>query len=375
MSGCHKQWSSGRAPLDRYPPAALAKVLAALTLALALVSASSQDTGSFYRPLTLAPADSSTDAGAASDTSPKAKGPIDFNDPRVMEAVSEALDNPISELLILWNQFDVFQIHFPGTALYHERDEWAYAYQFMPVVPVPLGEHLNLVSRLDVPVVSLPLNEHAGDLFQLGPVVNPYPGRTSAAGLDPFGRTTGFGDIAFVSLVGPKQPPTIAGGHLIMGLGPSFIFPSASQSILGQGKWQAGPAAGVGYISPHWRMGVFPQQWWSFAGDTQHQSVSQMNLQYFLYYAPRPDWEIGVAPNVYVNWNAPAGNQLTFPIGLGVHHIFTIAHLPVSMGIEFTYPVIHPDDWPGTRWDIRIYLMPLAPAPWGNLAKELKALQ
>jgi hypothetical protein len=360
---------------NRYPPRALAKALAASNLALTLVSASSQDPGSFYRPLTLASADSPAAEEGASDTSRRAKGQIDFNDPRVMEAVSEALDNPISELLIVWNQFDAVQVHFPGTPLYHERDEWAYVYQFMPVVPVPLGENLTLVSRLDLSVVSLPLKKDAGDLFQLNRVANPYPSGTAATGLDPFGRTTGFGDIAFVSMVGPTHPPEVAGGHLIMGIGPTFIFPSASESILGQGKWQAGPSAGVGFISEHWRLGVFPQQWWSFAGDNQHPPVSQMNLQYFLYYAPTPDWEIGVAPNMYVNWNAPAGNQVTFPVGLGVNHIFTIAQVPVSVGVEVTYPVIHPDDWPRTGWGFRINLILFAPAPWSDLAKKLRALQ
>jgi len=194
-------------------------------------------------------------------------------------------------------------------------------------------------------------------------------------GLDPFGRTTGFGDLAFVSFLGPEHPPEVAGGHLIMGVGPTFIFPTASESILGQNKWQAGPAAGVGFISEHWRLGVFPQQWWSFAGESDQPTVSQMNLQYFLYYAPTPDWEIGVAPNMYVDWKAPAGNQVTLPVGLGINHIFTIGQLPISVGIEVDYPVIHPDSWPGTRWDFRIYVMPLAPAPWGNLAKQLKALQ
>ena len=100
-----------------------------------------------------------------------------------------------------------------------------------------------------------------------------------------------------------------------------------------------------------------------------------MNLQYSLYYAAAPEWEIDMSPNAFVNWNAPSGNQVTFPVGLGVHRLFDISKLPISIGIEASYSVIHPNDLPGSRWDIRFTLMPLLPAPWGHLAKELKALE
>ncbi len=340
----------------------LAAALVAIGLGLLTLSGFAQGTENSSQPL-------------LSNTTNAAKGKIDLNDPRVVAAISEAMDNPISELIAVWNQFDAIQAHFPRTVLYDERDLWAYRYQFMPTIPVPLGERWNWVSRVDLSVVSVPLKSEVGRLFQLDPGNNLRPDGTLPAGLDPFGRTTGLGDLAYVGLVGPKHLPKAGDGKLFLAAGPTMIFPSASEDILGQGKWQAGPAFAAGYLTEHWRLGVFPQQWWSFAGDDHRPAVSQMNLQYFLYYAPTPEWEIGMSPNVFVNWNAPSGNQVTFPVGLGVHHLFNIGQLPVSMGIEASYSVIHPSDLPGSRWDIRFTLMPLAPAPWSHLAKELKALQ
>ena len=234
-----------------------------------------------------------------------------------MAAISEAMDNPISELIVAWNQFDAIQAHFPRTPLYEERDLWAYRYQFMPTFPVPLGERWNWVSRLVLPVVSVPLKQEVGRLFQLDPGNNLRPDGTLPADLDPFGRTTGLGDIAYVGLVGPKHLPKVAGGSLILAAGPTLIFPTASEDILGQGKWQAGPAFAAGLITEHWRMGVFPQQWWSFAGDDHRRSVSQMNLQYFLYYAPTPNWEIGMSPNMFVNWKAPEWQSVDFSRRVG----------------------------------------------------------
>jgi hypothetical protein len=340
-----------------------------------LLSGFTQDSGSFYRPLTLAPNDSAPAEGGATNSTSKTKGAIDMNDPRVMAAISEAMDSPLSELIIAWNQFDAVQINFPSTPWYGERNDWGYRYQFVPTFPIPLGEQWNWVSRLAVPVVSVPLKKEVGNLFQLDPVGNLQPGGALPANTDPFGRTTGLGDLAYVGLVGPQHLPKLGDATLIFAAGPTFIFPTASEAILGQGKWQAGPSLAAAYLSEHWRLGVFPQQWWSFAGDHHRQAISQLNLQYFLYYAPNANWDIGMSPNMFVNWKASAGNQLTFPVGLGIHHSFTICQIPMSIGIEAYYSVIHPDDSPGSRWDFRIYFMPVVPAPWGKLAKDLRALE
>ncbi len=375
MSATNNQFYLARAAPSRWGRRPIAAALAALGFTAPLLAASEQDSGTFYQPLTLALVDGSSSGGGGGGAVPAAKRDIDFNDPRVMAAISEATKNPISELIIGWNQFDAIQVHFPSTPLYHERDEWAYKYQFIPTFPVPLGEHWNWVSRVVLPVASVPLKKEVGELFQLDPGGNLRPQSRFPLDLDPFGRTTGLGDMAYVGLVGPKKLPKLRDGRLFLAAGPTFLFPTASEDILGQGKWQAGPSVAAGLITEHWRLGMFPQQWWSFAGDDHRCSVSQMNLQYFLYYAPTPNWDIGMSPNMFVNWNAPSGNKLTFPVGLGVHRTFNIGQLPVSIGIEAHYSVIHPNDSPGSRWDFRIYLMPIVPAPWGNLARELRKLE
>jgi len=49
------------------------------------------------------------------------------------------------------------------------------------------------------------------------------------------------------------------GGMLIWGAGPTMIFPTASEAVLGTGKFSLGPAAVVGYLGPEWSVGLFPQ--------------------------------------------------------------------------------------------------------------------
>ena len=52
------------------------------------------------------------------------------------------------------------------------------------------------------------------------------------------GHTTGFGDIEVFTLFGPSRMDGV-----VWGIGSTFRFPTATSDRLGQGKYQAGPAA------------------------------------------------------------------------------------------------------------------------------------
>jgi hypothetical protein len=45
-----------------------------------------------------------------------------------------------------------------------------------------------------------------------------------------------------------------------------MTFPTASASVLGNGKWEAGPAFVVLTMSGHWVIGVLANNQWSLAG-------------------------------------------------------------------------------------------------------------
>jgi len=59
---------------------------------------------------------------------------------------------------------------------------------------------------------------------------------------------TEFGDMQLFDLVVLPWPESKTG--LKLGVGPTFIFPTATSKIAGRGAWQAGPAVGAGL---HWR--------------------------------------------------------------------------------------------------------------------------
>ena len=67
-----------------------------------------------------------------------------------------------------------------------------------------------------------------------------------------------------------------------------------------------------------------------------------------------------MSPNISINWKAK-GDKVTLPVGLGIGRMFEIAKLPVHIQLEVDYSVIHPNDKAGSRWDFRLYIIPVIP--------------
>ena len=62
------------------------------------------------------------------------------------------------------------------------------------------------------------------------------------------------------------SPSLRLAGPWLLGLGPTFIFPTPTNANLGQRKWQVGPGAVIGYLDEHFIVEAFLQQWFSVAG-------------------------------------------------------------------------------------------------------------
>jgi hypothetical protein len=250
------------------------------------------------------------------------------NDTRSLTEVNKELSNPISSIWALQFQQNTFWLNKP------ERN--VVNLLFQPVLPVSLTDNWNLITRPVIPVFnSTPYLNKSGNLH----------------------RVTGFGDTVLVELLSPS--PKLAGPWLL-GMGPTFIFPTASNARLGQNKWQLGPAGVIGYLGDKWIAGVFPQQWWSTGGPGSN-TTSQMNLQYFFSYFPAAGWSVGTSPNILVNWYAAkSSNKLTFPIGLNVAKVVKVGPLPVKFSVQGQYMPVHPDVF-GQKWNLQFSMTPVIP--------------
>ncbi len=84
-------------------------------------------------------------------------------------------------------------------------------------------------------------------------------------------RTAGFGDTVF----GVAAAHPLFGGRLVLGAGPTFAFPTASQRELGQDTWQFGPDVGATLLGKNFIAYAFVQQWFKAGGDGR--DTNQMN--------------------------------------------------------------------------------------------------
>jgi hypothetical protein len=195
-------------------------------------------------------------AAFSAEAQPAAASPAETKGAMSAEELNRQLNNPVSDV---WNM--VFQSNYTqlksGSSDYRGwkegEDKWFYNLNFQPVLPLPLTRDWNLINRPVFPLFAgRPVPESNG-----------------------FQDADGLGDIALVSLLSPAK----TAGGLLWGVGPSFVFPSATKDELGQEKWQAGPAAVGLYLGKEWIFGAFPQHWWSFAGNDDRKSTSQTNIQ------------------------------------------------------------------------------------------------
>lgn len=283
--------------------------------------------------------------------------------------MSALMDNPLGNVAMLFTQIDITRLENP------KFDESDYKYNYMGIAQFPkgLGENWNLINRVIWNVPSMPVDQDKIDdaadrrARQLGsgegPIVTP-PTDADVAPIDLFsGRTTGFGDVYYNGLFSPKKGyKTESGASLLWGLGFDLGFPTATEDILGTGKWLAGPSGLGVYLGPKWKFGALLQQYWDYAGDNDRDDVSLMNLQYFLFYSLNEVTSIGASPNIIANWEQDSDNTWTVPIGLGIVRTFQFGKLPVRFGAEAHYSIIQPDDVPGQEWNFRFYVIPALPS-------------
>jgi hypothetical protein len=247
--------------------------------------------------------------------------------------INRKLENPMTSLWSL-----VFQENFSlnkGELI--DGTVKSNTFFFQPALPVPMGEDLIFIGRPVFPLITSPQFSEDGAVA---------------------GHKTGFGDIQAFVAIGPNKTD-----GTVWGTGVTFIFPTASDDLLGQGKWQAGPALLYFYLGKPWTLGVFAQHWWSFAGDDNREDRSRTDIQYVARRQIPGAWSIGMGPTITIDWKATEGNRFTLPIGLGITKTIRIGKLPVKMRIEPQYSVIKPKDY-GAEWNIRIQLAPVIRSPF-----------
>ncbi len=273
------------------------------------------------------------------------------------------MDNPVGNVAMWFTQYDSYLIRNDANGDEEVQGNLMGILQF----PKGISENWNLINRIVYNIPSVPLDQDKLDDFgsdEAGTIpghINPGPAPSLVSLAS--GRTTGFGDMYYVGLFAPKAAISYDNGAKgVWGVGFDVGLPTATDDVLGTGKWTGGPSALYAYLGKKWKVGGLVQQYFDFAGDSDRDDVNTTNLQYLLYYSLNETTSIGAAPNIIIDWEQDGIDRFTVPVGIGINKTINFGKVPVRFGIEAMYSVIRPNDIPGSKWNFRFYIIPAVPS-------------
>lgn len=197
-----------------------------------------------------------------------------------------------------------------------------------PVIPFGISEDWNIISRTIVPVIDQEGLAVTGD------------------SLDAFG----IGDTLLSLWLSPKQSSPI------WGIGPAFLIPTATDSLLGSEKFGLGPTAVVLKQNGPWTYGALANQIWDVAGDDNRDAVSATFMQPFVSHVFPTKTTLTLNSETTYDWQ---NDEWTVPINFFVSQLFKIGDQPVQAFAGARYYVDKPED--GPEWGLRFgftFLLP-----------------
>jgi hypothetical protein len=176
-----------------------------------------------------------------------------------------------------------------------------------------------------------------GDWALLNRLTIPLPYLPANAIEDKMGSLTGLGDIEYTGFLARDESKRRF--NLIGGLGPTFIFNTATDDRLGSGKWSVGPTLAIVSIPDPWVVGAVVRNLWSFAGDNQRLRVNQFLVQPFLNYNFPNGWYLTSTPAITANWEAEdKRNRWRVPVGGGFGKVmFRGEKRPINIKLQGFY--------------------------------------
>jgi hypothetical protein len=277
-----------------------------------------------------------TAASAHDPTAPTPAG----SDQESLAEISKKLSDPTSNLWSLWTQFD---LTFNDGDVNTGDAKVGGDMNFQPILPISLyGEgkdQWKILARPSFPVI----------------FSNPVP---TGTGINRFDHPGGLGD-SILPL--PVTPPT---GNWILGLGPTFLFPTATKDAFGREQFGIGPTGIFGYKNKQFITAVFPQYFFkvgSIGDQADKPDASYGQLLYFLYWNLPDAWQVGMNPVITYDDKATKGNKWNVPVGLLVTKTTAVGKRPVKFQFGFEYSVVSQNDF-GKRFLIKFSVIPVIQA-------------
>jgi hypothetical protein len=197
-----------------------------------------------------------------------------------------------------------------------------YTINIQPVIPFKLTENLNLITRYILSVVDQ---------------------------RDITGENThefGLSDATVTAFFAPKTK------GIILGFGPAFLVPTATEKVLGTEKFGVGPSVLVMHQGKGLSVGFIANQIWSVAGNEDRADFNSFYTQIFLSHSYKSGASLGVNAEITQNWE---GNTTMITINPSIGAVTKLGDQVVQFAIMPLIPVVGPHEMK-SDWGLRAVL-------------------
>ncbi|TDW50075.1 hypothetical protein EV144_102509 [Flavobacterium sp. 270] len=225
------------------------------------------------------------------------------------QELADKLANPVATLISVPFQNNINY----GIGLFNGSK---YTINFQPVIPFKLTDNLNLITRYVIPIVDQ--RDITGD-------------NTHEFGLS---------DATITAFFAPKTK------KIILGIGPAFLVPTATEKFLGTEKFGIGPSAIVMHQGKGLTIGFIANQIWSIAGNEDRADFNQFYTQIFLSHSYKSGASLGINAEITQNWE---GRTTMISLNPSIGGITKLGKQVVQLSLSPLIPIVGPDqlkpDW------------------------------
>ena len=283
-------------------------------------------------------------------------------EPGKAHEVAKQLANPNASIGLFAIPFDYINY---GGSMESASGQNAFKLSFQPSLPYVIKPGQNIFFRPLIPVIfAQPTINENGDFENQG--------------ID-------LGDIGYDLAYGITWP-----SKLITIFGVAGSIPTATNQLLGTGRWMLGPEFFFGGGSNWGMVGILITHSWSlnknsskndnqdnslddsmyindvYYSDNQLDGDNQLSVtsgQYFYTINLKNAWQIQSQPTYTINHKAEKGSKWSFPLGTGVSKTIIAGKMPLKLSLQYWYYVASPEAY-GPQHQIRFQIAPVVPLPW-----------